>query len=313
MSRCGRLAGGWIRLFLVVSVAAGGAGCAGTAERMAEGAAPAAVRAGLQELAQPKSRALLGEVVAELPIEEISRQAARGATAGVVEAGLALGEVEGGVGGGAADPAVAEERVRRLLEPYAAAATRMAMDVAEREALPRVRGWVDEIVREAVASALHDEARADLREAGAAMGSGIGSATATTLAAGFRDEIGPAIAEMVKRDLTPAIVEAVREELPRALADLDTSRLAEVSADASRLIAREAVYGMNDATVELAQAEREGERTMVGQAEDAMGTGIQTAYIIAGALGLLVIGLAVGLGWVLLKMRGTRRPEPGAV
>jgi hypothetical protein len=318
----GRWRRGTLVLVVVLASSAAGGGCAGTARDIVEEATPGGVDGAIQALAKPDNQQALSGVLGGPVVESAGRGLTRGVIGGAVDtfagttrpsaASAGPGTRPAGVAGAAGDigqdlaPAL-ESLVRRAVAAGMDEAFGPPRREASRKAARDIASTITEASVEGVATGVNEQ-----------LGPGVRSLLTEQIGPGLgdvvRQHVGPAVADVVRDEVAPALREAVARqanELGPAIDGAAGDRLERVAGETSRVVSREVVLGLQDGLREAGVLDANGRATgfgPLGQARDAVSTGLNLATVLAIALGLAVVALGLVL-WITLSRTRRARAE----
>jgi hypothetical protein len=238
----------WLVTTLVAGLAASQIACALGASRIARGGVEGGIAGSLEALEEPHNKERLRRLMQDPDIR------------------AAAHDLSEAIAGGALDSLTEEERVRRIGEAsntYVQAISAAVGRALGEDLSPAVMKSAERVVSAAVAGALDPEnQRLTRRFIDDLTRSTIAGFTWST-AQGLRDDLGPALGEVVAKDLGPAVQRVVEDNLGPAMRkvieqDLRPAMLAATAGEHggasglfARVLAKQLVLGVNDGMSEL--------------------------------------------------------------
>jgi hypothetical protein len=260
-------------------------GCAPAAERIAEGAAPAGIESSLEALKEEENRRRFVALM-----EEGGEAAASGALRGIraeVEQQLEEGEPGEWLAG----------LVERVVRESASAL---------REELAEVGPEVREVLRDSLGEAMDEMLTAQRREQSAAfvdaMVRSAMVAMIETGTAGLREEVGPALEDVVKEHIAPGRRFTSEAETRGRVETLAEPEMQAAAAEAAWNESQARVAGAHDALVERGVLLPQPE-AVLGEARSVLRSLMIISVSAFLVLALLVVGSALLLGILLLRLR----------
>lgn len=238
MMRCAIRA---LATLFVISTAACGQTVSSVASQVPRAAAPAISDATLTELEKAATRQRLADVLATPELQRAMREVSSGFTQGIIE-GLSSDAM-------AAQMELLSTRMTDVL-------MKNLGDKIEQHLAPAVTNLARASVEAAMRQALSTEnIRASQEAASAVAATGARSAL-RAVAEDIPTTLGPAMERMLTETMGPAIERVIREHVLPSSADLaNAPGLQAALGTTSRTIAREAVYGSNEALAALAETQ----------------------------------------------------------
>lgn len=231
----------------------------------------AGVDRGIGELAEEEQRDELARILEDRELRRETREAA----AEIVNAAI--------------DGAATQERVAAIEATLMRLGRLTGTEMGQHTGRSLAMTMVDEIDR-----ALEGLTTEESRERIALLTRTVGASLADVMADGLREDVGPAVREVIRDDVAVGIEQALDERLDEALGDT------------ARVMAREAVIGAGEGYEELREREDVG---IVDRFRGALEQGEDLAQMLVFALGLLV-GLLVGA--LVLTFLASRRARAKA-
>jgi len=236
-------------LVLAIGLVAPQLACVAGTNRIVRTAVPAGIEATLHTLDDSKNREIFLRLVDDPAVRSAARKLAAAVTRGALD--------------GATDAEQARE-LEALSESYVRTVSATLAEMLDEEISPAATRSVQHIVGGAIDSAVGSKQER-------LTSSFIDGVTRTAIVAlmqstshGMQDDLGPALAAVIRNDLGPALGAVIRDDLQPALHELLDTEAKVAMGGLVRQITKDAVLGANDGMSELGMSLSPNEEDSIG-------------------------------------------------